>query len=164
MYTVTLYNNLVAFFKGAYSMKKRRGQALVETALVFPFFLLIVIGGIIDFGFAFYNHLTLQQIVNNTAKYAAYNNASTIKTSEYANSLKPKWWEGNFSVYPAEPVEMKTGGKIYKVTLSYDCPAYTPFYKMMYKATNGAEYIKLYTSAAYKAPEHLAAPKSGDTK
>ena len=145
-------------------MKKRKGQALVETAIVFPFFLLIVIGGIIDFGFAFYNHLTLQQIVNNTAKYAAYNSASTIKTSEYANSQKPKWWDGNFSVYPAEPVEMKTGGKIYRVTISYDSQAYTPFYKAMYKATNGTEYIKLYAQAAYKAPEYAKALNTGEAK
>ena len=145
-------------------MKKRRGQALVEFALVFPFFLLIVIGGIIDFGFAFYNHLTLQQIVNNTAKFAAYNNSSTIRTSEYANSLKPKWWDGSFSVYPSEPQEMKTGGKIYKVTISYDSPTYTPFYKTMYKATKGTTYIKLYAQAAYKAPEHLDSPLIGAKK
>ena len=50
---------------------------------------------------------------------------------------------------------MKTGGKIYKVTISYDCPAYTPFYKTMYKVTRGTQYIKLYAQAAYKAPEHL---------
>ena len=145
-------------------MKKRRGQALVEFALVFPFFLLIVIGGIIDFGFAFYNHLTLQQIANNTAKYAAYNRSNTIKTSEYANSQKPKWWDGNFSVYPAEPQNMKTGGKIYKVIISYDCPAYTPFYKTMYKVTSGTQYIKLYAQAAYKAPEHLESHLAGAKK
>ena len=145
-------------------MKKRRGQAIVEMALVFPFFLLIVIGGIIDFGFAFYNHLTLQQIVNNTAKYAAYNNSSTIKTSEYANSLKPKWWKGNFSVYPSEPQDMATGGKIYRVVISYDCPTYTPFYKAMYKATKGTQYIKLYSQAAYKAPEHLESKLIGASK
>lgn len=145
-------------------MKKRKGQAIVELALVFPFFLLIVIGGIVDFGFAFYNALTLQQIVNNTAKYAAYNSTNTIQTSEYANFQKPKWWDGNFSVYPAEPTEMETGGKIYKVNISYDCPAYTPFYKIMYKATSGNQYIKLYAQAAYKAPEYLSISKSGVNK
>ena len=145
-------------------MKKRRGQAIVEMALVFPFFLLIVIGGIIDFGFAFYNHLTLQQIANNTAKFAAYNNSSTIKTSEYANSLKPKWWEGNFSVYPSEPKDMDTGGKVFKVMISYDSPAYTPFYKTMYKAIKGTQYIKLYSQAAYKAPEHLKSQLIGASK
>ncbi len=145
-------------------MKKRKGQALVELALVFPFFLLIVIGGIIDFGFAFYNNLTLQQIVNNTAKYAAYNSANTLQTSQYANSQKPKWWDGSFSVYPSEPKEMETGGKIYRVAISYDCPAYTPFYKIMYKATNGTQYIKLYANAAYKAPEYLSSYKKGESK
>lgn len=138
-------------------MKKRKGQALVEFALVFPFFLLIVIGGIVDFGFAFYNHLTLQQIVNNTAKYAAYNNADQIQISQYANSLKPEWWDGNFTVLPSEPQNLKTGGKIYQVAASYDNPAYTPFYMGMYKLANGRACITISASAAYKAPEHLAA-------
>ncbi|GAB1353812.1 hypothetical protein MASR1M12_25500 [Erysipelotrichia bacterium] len=40
--------------------KKNKGQAIVELALVFPFFLLIILGGIIDFGFAFYNYVTLR--------------------------------------------------------------------------------------------------------
>lgn len=136
-------------------MKKRKGQALVEFALVFPFFLLIVIGGIVDFGFAFYNHLTLQQIANNAAKYAAYNNANQIQVSQYANSLKPEWWDGNFTVNPSEAQYLKTGGKIYQVAVSYDNPAYTPFYMGMYKLANGRPCIAISASAAYKAPEHL---------
>ena len=145
-------------------MKKRKGQALVELALVFPFFLLIVIGGIIDLGFAFYNSLTLQQIVNNTAKFAAYNSANTLQTSEYANSQKPKWWDGSFSVYPSAPKTLETGGKIYSVAISYDCPAYTPFYKIMYKATSGTQYFKLYAKAAYKAPEYISSDITGENQ
>ena len=140
-------------------MKKRKGQAVVEFALVFPFFLLIVIGGIIDFGFAFYNHLTLQQIANNTAKYAAYNKADTNQITQYANSLKPQWWDGKFSILSSEPQALKTGGTIYHVSLAYGSPVYTPFYKTMYKVSSGDTFINLSVSAGYKTPEYIASDK-----
>lgn len=134
-------------------MKQRKGQAIVEFALVFPLFLLIIIGGIIDFGFAFYNHLTLQQIANSTAKYAAYTKAGQDKVSEYANSLKPQWWKGKFTVLASKPQDLKTGGKIHQVSLSYGSATYTPFYSLFYKLTSENSCISLYSSAAYKAPE-----------
>lgn len=34
-------------------MYRRNGQAIVEMALLVPFFLLVIVGGIVDFGFAF---------------------------------------------------------------------------------------------------------------
>lgn len=149
-------------------MKKRKGQVLVEFALIFPFFILIVIGGIIDFGFAFYNQLTLQQIANNTAKYAAFNRADGLKIAQYATSLKPKWWEGNFTLHPSDPIDIETGGKLYKVALSYNSPAYTPFYKALFKVTNdGKDYINIHAFAAYKAPEYTSQPLKeslGDSK
>lgn len=140
-------------------MRRRKGQAVVEFALVFPFFLLIVIGGIIDFGFAFYNHITLQQIANNTAKFAAENPSETIKIFEYANKQKPKWWEGKFTVYPIQPINLHSGGTLYKAAVSYESQAYTPFYKAMFKVTNGVEYLRLSAAAAYKTPQYLKSDK-----
>ena len=35
--------------------KKKKGQAIVEMAILFPVFLLVIVGGVVDFGFAFYN-------------------------------------------------------------------------------------------------------------
>lgn len=136
-------------------MKRRKGQAIVEMAIVFPFFLLIIIGGIIDFGFAFNNQLTLQQIANNTAKFAAETSADQAQITNFANSLKPKWWDGKFSVFYHSPRNLKTGGVIHKVSISYDSPAYTPFYKTMFKVTSGLDYIKLGVNVAYKSPEYL---------
>ena len=45
------------------AVKKENGQAMVEFALVLPI-LLLVVCGIIDFGWLFFNHLTLQNASN----------------------------------------------------------------------------------------------------
>lgn len=49
--------------------KKESGQAMVEFALVFPIFLLLVMG-IIDFGFLFYNYISLENTARNVARIA----------------------------------------------------------------------------------------------
>ncbi|NCB38106.1 MAG: pilus assembly protein [Erysipelotrichia bacterium] len=140
--------------------KRKKGQAIVEMALVFPFFLLIIVGGLIDFGFAFYNFLALQQVANDTAQWAAESNGKIGVTqntdiSQYANSKKPSWWTGTFTVHPVQVESLTTGGQILKVILSYESPTYTPFYQTIFKATTGVGYIKLATLAAYKIPEHV---------
>jgi Flp pilus assembly protein TadG len=136
-----------------YKQRKRKGQAIVEFAMVFPFFLLVVVGGIIDFGFAFYNYQTLQQIANDTAQWAAESlkdetNASAI--TEYANSLRPSWWTGSFTVGTPTWVDLTTTGKIINVSVAYTSPAYTPFYQTMFSATTGNKGIQLSATASYK--------------
>ena len=136
-----------------YKRRKRKGQAIVEMAMVFPFFLLIVVCGIIDFGFAFYNYQTLQQIANDTAQWAAEslkdeNNISAI--TEYANKLKPTWWSGTYTVGTPTWTDLTTTGKLINVNVSYTSPAYTPFYQTMFSATTGNNGIQLAAVASYK--------------
>ncbi|MBQ8980533.1 MAG: pilus assembly protein [Eubacterium sp.] len=52
-------------------MKKRKeeGQAMIEFALVLPIFLLLVMG-ILDFGFLFYNYISLENSARNAARVA----------------------------------------------------------------------------------------------
>lgn len=140
--------------------RKKRGQAIVEMALVFPFFLLIIIGGIIDFGFAFYNFLALQQIANDTAQWAAETNGTSGHTggaeiSSFANSKKPQWWTGNFTVSPPKLSTLGTGGTTLGVGITYESPTYTPFYQTMFQATTGSSHIKLVAYAAYKIPQFV---------
>ncbi len=52
--------------------KKEDGQAVVEFALILPIFLLILCG-IIDFGWLFYNQLTLNNACREGARYAVVN-------------------------------------------------------------------------------------------
>lgn len=142
-----------------YRKKKRKGQAIVEMALVFPFFLLIIVGGIIDFGFAFYNFLALQQVVNDTAQWAAESQGkdtvpSSSEITSYANSRRPAWWTGTFTVSPPVIEDLtSTGGKYVSLIMTYESPTYTPFYQIIFEATTGASHIRLAAQAAYKIPE-----------
>lgn len=59
--------------------KDETGQAMVEFALVLPILLLIVCG-IIDFGWLFYNQLAVNNICREGARYAAVNTAEDYST------------------------------------------------------------------------------------
>ncbi len=70
-------------------MKKRRtrrrlrgedGQAMLEFALVLPIFLLILCG-ILDFGWLYYNQLALNNICREGARYAVVSTAENHDTS-----------------------------------------------------------------------------------
>jgi len=134
--------------------KFKKGQSLVELAIVFPFFLLIILGGIIDFGFAFHNFLTLQQIVNDTAQWAAEVNKmqNSSQVVEHANSLKPSWWAGAFTVHSPVLSKLDGDGEIVSVTITYQSPTYTPFYQTVMQSTSGTSDIRLAAQAAYKIP------------
>ncbi|MBQ7540838.1 MAG: pilus assembly protein [Clostridia bacterium] len=69
-------------------MKKRRtrrrfrgedGQAMLELALILPIFLLILCG-ILDFGWMYYNQLALNNICREGARYAVVNTAENKET------------------------------------------------------------------------------------
>jgi len=139
--------------------RPRTGQAIVELALVFPFFLLIVLGGIIDFGFAFNNLITLQQISSDAARFAAEGNGGTgvpeQKVRDFIFSRKPPWWGGNFVISPMEVKPLQNGEvKIIKVFLTYESPVYTPFYAIMVKVASGMTSINLSVVSAYQIPKN----------
>ncbi|MBQ7740250.1 MAG: pilus assembly protein [Eubacterium sp.] len=50
-------------------MKSEKGQAIVEFAMVFPLFIILVMG-IIDFGWLFYNYISLSNAARNAARIA----------------------------------------------------------------------------------------------
>lgn len=138
--------------------KKSRGQAIVEMALVFPFFLLVIIGGLIDFGFAFYNFITLQQLANDTAQWAADKEVvitDTTAVDAHLTTIRPTWWTGAFTLHPITSTDLTTGGKTINILLTYESPTYTPFYQTMFSATTGNSSIRLSAMAAYKVPEFI---------
>lgn len=55
---------------------RRRGQSLVETALTFVIFMLLVFG-VLDFARLFYVHLTMQHALRVAGRYAATGNHET---------------------------------------------------------------------------------------
>lgn len=135
---------------------QKRGQSFVEFALICPLVILLFIGGIVDFGFAFYNIIALQQIANATAKWAAESNGTTGRSPSeietYATSKKPAWWNTSFKVQSSPDVTMSTGGKAVRVTLSYESPLYTPFYSTVTMGISGKPVIPLSVAALYQKP------------
>ena len=66
--------------------KSEKGQAMVEMALVLPI-LLILLGGIIDFGWLFYNQLALTNAAREGARYAAIHHHNSPDWEEKTISL-----------------------------------------------------------------------------
>ena len=75
--------------KRLFSKKNKRedGQAMVEFALILPIFILILCG-IIDFGWLFYNQLSLNNACREGARYAVVNTGDTADTQAIINHIE----------------------------------------------------------------------------
>ncbi|HOY66891.1 MAG TPA: TadE/TadG family type IV pilus assembly protein [Candidatus Ozemobacteraceae bacterium] len=156
------------------------GQAMVELCLVLPLLLLIFLGGIVDFGYVFYNYITLQQLCNDTAMFAASpyvpitpDNASGTSdigqsdqaVKDFVAAHKPPAWEmtegssttHNKLTVTLPPIYKTSDGlaNIRRVTLFYRSPFITPFWQTIAKVTNWKEGIPLTTSVAFQIPRNL---------
>lgn len=60
-------------------LRNREGQSMVEFALVLPL-LLLMLGGIIDFGHAFYQYSSIENVARDVARRASIN--STVKATD----------------------------------------------------------------------------------
>ena len=135
--------------------KRKRGQSIVEMSLIFPLFLLIIVGGIVDFGFAFYNMLALQQVANDAASNAAEKNLNETQTRNYIAqySAPPISWN-QAGIYQAtiSTIAMADGSTMKRVELEYHSKTYTPFYQTALNSVTGNDFIVLRTQATYKVP------------
>jgi len=138
---------------------KRRGQGIVELAVLFPFFLLVIIGGIIDFGFAFYNMLSLQQLANDGAQYAAESNKhlgrSSSEVSSFVISRAPKWWDSSALTVQLSDGATTNSAPTKKVTLTFQSKTYTPFYQTILSGVSGSPALTLQAAAMYQIPQKL---------
>lgn len=80
--------------------RKEDGQAMLEFALVLPIFLLILCG-IIDFGWMFYNQLALNNICREGARYAVVNTADDHSTDEILRHID-NYIESTYSLAEVE--------------------------------------------------------------
>lgn len=129
--------------------KRKSGQSVVEFALLVPFFLLIVVGGIIDFGFIFHNYLTLQHITHETAQWAAEQKKGQGLGNAAAKvaSYRPTWWTGSLTLKEIQEQPLTTGGKCIRVVVTYESPLYTPLYQSV------SDSFLLSAVASYKIPQ-----------
>ena len=122
-----------------------RGQALVEMALILPI-LLLVVGGIIQFGVAFWGQNTLTQVARDTGRWAATqqscSNAAAIvtKANEIAGQSSligytaGSWTSANVVVTwqttpitdPCPPTSNQQVSFV-KITLHHRIPIFFPF-------------------------------------
>ncbi|MFN8629541.1 MAG: TadE/TadG family type IV pilus assembly protein [Chloroflexota bacterium] len=136
------------------SLRRRRrseGQSLVEFALVFPIFIL-VLAGIIDFGLGMYSYMTIQNASREGARLAVTNCTKTnclaaIQTRTVANS-NGLLAAGNVSVTcyvgqttTTEACTASTAGDSVKVGVSYN-------YQMIWPLTFGTQ-IPMSSSATF---------------
>jgi hypothetical protein len=113
---------------GTMSPKKvlmgKKGQAIVETALILPIIILILMG-IIDFGLMFNRYL----VINNAAREGARNAAVGVSDYEVKNLVSSMTSTLDSSkvytiIYPAEALRKK--GEEVAVTIEYDNKLITP--------------------------------------
>ncbi len=111
-------------------MKKQKGQALIEFALVFPFFLLLVFG-IIYSGMLFYDYSTLSNVARSAARERAITQPASGETSAALDArITPYYFKnGKFvhglvtSLYrpaSANPFILKTTGDDVLVTINME--------------------------------------------
>lgn len=109
--------------------RKEDGQAMVEFALILPIFLLILCG-IIDFGWLFYNQLSLNNACREGARYAVVNTAEDANTQAIINHIE----NSTTTVFANDGVDIEiiytapndpTSGDI-KVTLEAEISFFTP--------------------------------------
>ena len=67
--------------------KKENGQAVVEVAVCLPLLLLLLLG-IIDFGWIFYNQMSVETASREGARYAAANSGSGTLSADVAERAK----------------------------------------------------------------------------
>lgn len=74
--------------------RRSRGQALVETALILPI-LLILVMGVIDIGRVIFAHVQLQEATHEGALYGAYNpNPTSAVQTRVTSSSDAEWVSG----------------------------------------------------------------------
>lgn len=104
--------------------KNNRGQALVETALVLPIILLILLG-IIDFGLMFNNYLVVSNASREGARTAAVGATDSEITSLVANvAATLDVSKITVTITPSQSLRKK--GDEVVVTVDYDYNMITP--------------------------------------
>lgn len=121
--------------------KKEEGQALVEFALVLPLLLLLVCG-IIDFGWLFYNQLSLQNACREGARYACVH-STEADIDDKVNSKVKENLPGN--------LQADSGGL--RTTVTYTDSATPTAGDVTVEATAKLQFLTPVLSTVYQSTE-----------
>jgi Flp pilus assembly protein TadG len=129
----------VSLFRRPPTGRRSRGQSLAEFAIVFPV-LMLILGGIIQFGIIFWGQNTLTQIARDTGRWAASqttcptsaNVAPTANVIAAASSLIGYRTPADLTVVvgmSGDPCPVADNSKVAYVTinLSHQVPIFFPF-------------------------------------
>lgn len=113
--------------------KSEKGQAMVEFALVLPV-LLLIIAGIIDFGWVFHQQVIANNASREAARYASvYYSQSTNWDSEAENkalSVIPSYIKNTYTV--TSSVIPKNSNTDVEATVSWQTTTFMPFYSKLF--------------------------------
>ena len=89
-------------------LRSEKGQAMVEFALVLPL-LLALLCGIIDFGWLYYNQITLNNAAREGARYAViyYDPVSDWKSAAESRMLSSMVGVGSAAAIVSDPTEQR---------------------------------------------------------
>jgi hypothetical protein len=138
--------------------KRPRGQSLAEFALVFPI-LMLIIGGIIQFGLIFWGLNTLTQVVRDTGRWAATQidcttdapviakaNAIAAQSSligftagEFNGANTIVEWRSEPPPGPCPPTDNSEEAWV-KITITHTVPIFFPFVPGSGQLTSSTEY------------------------
>jgi Flp pilus assembly protein TadG len=132
---------MIPFRPSRRTRRRSRGQSLAEFAIVFPV-LMLILGGIIQFGILFWGQNTLTQIARDTGRWAAtqpgcstgiVNVLATAKAIAASSSLigtSSTWTNANvdasWSGTPCPPVDNSTAAYV-TITLHHTVPVFFPW-------------------------------------
>lgn len=105
--------------------KRENGQAMVELALILPVLLLILMG-IIEFGFMFNSYLTLNNVSREAARYASLGGSDVqaeSRATDIAQNLDAD--KLTFVISPSEA--SRDRGDSVEVVVTYQYSLLTPF-------------------------------------
>lgn len=105
-------------------LKSSRGQAVVEFALVFPVFLLLILG-IIEFSRIGYSYVTINNAVRSGARVASLGSPDNEIINTVSESA-PLFNRDNLTVTITPNQAARTSGSKVTVSASYPLPLLTP--------------------------------------
>jgi Flp pilus assembly protein TadG len=106
------------------ALVKNKGQALVETALILPI-IIVILMGIIDFGLLFNNYLVIANAAREGARSAAVGSTDALITTSINNMTATlDQTKITITISPVQAVRKK--GDEVTVTVKYDNTLLTP--------------------------------------
>ncbi|SDC72171.1 MULTISPECIES: TadE/TadG family type IV pilus assembly protein [unclassified Candidatus Frackibacter] len=106
-------------------LRQKRGQALVELALVLPVILLILFG-IVEFGRVFHAYLVITNAAREGAREGAISNSDSQIQSTVETAVDPSLDLNNLNIKISPSQANRSRGDSVKVEVKYNVDLFTP--------------------------------------